>query len=347
MLLQCRVPLAGFDLDVDIRLASQVTAVFGPSGAGKTSLLEAVAGLRPIASGEIEIGGRTLFSSAKKIDLAPRARSLGYVPQEASLFPHLTVKKNILFGAGRRGGYEGAADIGFEPVVALLEIGHLLERPVGRISGGESQRVALARALLSRPRLLLLDEPLAALDIGLRERILPYLKRVRDEFRIPMIYVTHNPVEVLSLADGVIVLSEGRLAAQGAPREILTSGAVLSRMERDQLENVFEAVLIDSDAEGGRSRVRLAAGPELFVSHTPAAAGRAVQIGIRGDDILVATKAPEGISAGNILRGTIRTIETSMGQAILQVDAGAPFYVRLTPPAVARLGLAAGGEVFL
>ena len=347
MRIKARVFLSGFVLDVDIALSSQIAAVFGPSGAGKTSLLEAIAGLRKIESGDIEIGGRTLFSSAGNIDLPPRERAVGYVPQEPALFPHLSVRENLLFGARSSASRDGEVKIGLEQVVALLQIGQLLDRPVDGISGGEAQRVALGRALLSRPRLLLLDEPLASLDIGLKERILPYLKRVRDELRIPMIYVTHDPVEVLSLADCVIMLREGRVVAQGVPQEVFTSRAVLSQLDRDQLENVFDGILINSSSEDGRSLVRLEEGVQLFIPYTSGAAGSALQVGIRADDILLAVQKPEGLSAGNIIQGVIRHIEWVEGQVVLRVEAGADFYVRLTPPAARRLGLNIGMAVFL
>jgi molybdate transport system ATP-binding protein len=347
MQLKCRIPLSDFLLDIDLALTSRVAAIFGPSGAGKTSLLEAVAGLRKIETGEIEIAGRTLFSSAKKIDLPPRERAIGYVPQDPTLFPHLSVKDNILFGAHGAGERDGRAEIAIDQVVRLLEIASLLDRSIDRISGGEAQRIALARALLSRPRLLLLDEPLASLDIGLKERILPYLKRVRDELTIPMIYVTHDPVEVLSLADWVIMLNQGRVVAEGVPQDVFTSGAVLAELDRDQLENVFDAVLVDSSSKDGRSRVRLASGVEIFIPYTARERGSALQVGIRADDILVAIQRPEGLSAGNVIAGTVRRMESLPGQVILRVDAGSAFYVRLTPPAVERLRLAVGSNVFL
>ena len=217
MKLCCRMPLAHFDLNIDVNFNSRITAIFGPSGSGKTSLLEAVAGLRLITDGEIEIDGRTLYSSSRGINLPPRQRGIGYVPQEGALFPHFSVRKNILFGAERSGtgAGAGAKNISVEHVLEVLEISHLLDRAVTKLSGGEAQRIALARAILSKPRLLLLDEPLAALDIGLKERILPYLTRVRDEFAIPMIYVTHNLTEVLTLAEWVLMIRQGRLIAQG------------------------------------------------------------------------------------------------------------------------------------
>lgn len=347
MLLRCHIPLAEFSLDIDVSFESRVTSIFGPSGAGKTSLLDAIAGLREVLSGEIEIGGRVLYSSSRGINLSPQERSIGYVPQESALFPHLSVMKNILFGAKRKAGLNNAAGINLDHVTSLLEINHLLDRPVTRLSGGESQRVALARAILSRPQLLLLDEPLASLDIGLRERILPYLRRVRDEFSIPMIYVTHNPTEVLSLADWVIMIREGQLVTQGVPQEVVMSSRVLSHLDNDQLENVFNVRLMDSDAKGGRSRVRLESGQELFIPYTDSPVNCPLQIGIRGDDILIATKRPEEISAGNALQGVIRRIETIDGQSILKVEAGDIFYARLTSSAVEKLKLEEGVEVFL
>ena len=347
MLLRCRIPLANFDLDIDASFDARVTSIFGPSGSGKTTLLDAVAGLRPVADGEIEMGGRTLFSTVRKINLPPRHRGIGYLPQEGALFPHLSVRKNILFGAERGMNGGNRKDIVMDHVLDILEIAHLLPRPVTQLSGGEAQRVALARAILSRPKLLLLDEPLAALDIGLKERILPYLARVRDEFGIPMIYVTHNLTEVLTLADWVLVIRNGRLVAQGAPRETLLSGQAVMEITEEQLENVFTVMFIDSDKGAGRARVRLAAGPELFIPYLPPPVHRTFQIRVGADDILIGAKQPENISAGNILPGTIRVINVVDGQALVTVQAGEDFFVRLTVGAVTRLGLKEGTPVFL
>jgi len=345
MLLRCRIPLANFELDIDASFDSRITAIFGPSGSGKTTLLDAVAGLRRIAEGEITVDSRTLFSSARGINLPPQHRGIGYVPQEGALFPHLSVRNNILFGA-ERAGY-ATKTIKTDHVLNVLEIGHLLDRPVTNISGGEAQRVALARAILSQPELLLLDEPLAALDIGLKERILPYLGRVRDEFQIPMIYVTHNLTEVLILADWVLMIREGRLITQGVPREALRSSHAIVQIPEERFENVFTVNFVASEPQAGRSKVCLQSGEELFIPYLAQALNHTLQIRIGADDIIVATQNPEGISAGNVLPGTIRKIDVLDGQALLTVFAGEEFFVRLTAAAVSKLGLRQGSHVFL
>jgi molybdate transport system ATP-binding protein len=347
VILECRVPLGNFFLDVNVSFQSRVTSFFGPSGAGKTSLLDTIAGLREMSSGEIDIGGRILFSSTSGVNLPPQERSIGYVPQEAALFPHMTVRKNLLYGSQRKVSPNQLAGIELHHVAELLEISPLLDRSVANLSGGESQRVALARALLSRPQLLLLDEPLASLDIGLKERIIPYLRRVRDEFAIPMIYVTHDPTEVLALADWVILLREGRVVTHGVPHEVLASPYALADPEEGDIENVFDARVLESAIKGGRSRVRLESGRELLISYTDRPINAALQIRINGDDIILATQRPQGISAANVLSGKIRSMETSNGQSILRVEAGEVFHVRLTVAAVNELDLAKDREVFL
>ena len=346
MRLRCHIPLAHFELDIDASFEARVSAIFGPSGSGKTTLLDAIAGLRPLADGEIEIGATTLYSSARRVDLAPRQRAIGYVPQEGALFPHLSVRKNILFGAARHAA-DGVHGMSVAHVAEVLDIAHLLSRAVTTLSGGEAQRVALARAILSQPKLLLLDEPLAALDIGLKEKILPYLARVRDEFAIPMIYVTHNLTEVLTLADWVLMMRDGKLIAQGNPKETLHSVSTLHQLSEDQYENVFPATFIESNRDAGTSRVRLDSGAELLIPYIAAPVKSPVQIRVSADDILIATEQPRGISAGNIMAGEIRRIDCADGEAMLTLFAGAEFFVSLTASAVQRLGLKEGAAVFL
>ena len=199
-----------FTLELRERFEAQIVVLFGPSGAGKTSVLESIAGLRTPRRGVIHIGASTLFDSESNIDLPPNRRRVGYVPQDLVLFPHLNVRRNILYGVDS-GGVQAV-----EPVVGLLELGPVLDRSIGVLSGGERQRVALARALMTSPAVLLLDEPLTALDSALRSRILAYLERIRDEFEIPMVYVSHDLAEVRVMADWVVVLEGGRVVQSAA-----------------------------------------------------------------------------------------------------------------------------------
>ena len=215
ILLDFTLSQADFSLEVHERLTGSITALFGPSGAGKTTTLEAIAGLRRPAAGTIAVGDRVLFSSARGNDVPVHQRHVGYVAQDVALFPHLSVRRNVLYG--RRPGQR----LELATVATMLEIEPLLDRDVRQLSGGERQRVALARALMSSADVLLLDEPLAAVDLELRRRILPYLERVRDELRVPIIYVTHSREEVHALADFVVVLEAGRVARSGAPGAVL------------------------------------------------------------------------------------------------------------------------------
>jgi len=202
--LDCSLQQGSFLLEINQQLPSGITALFGPSGAGKTTILDAIAGLRTPSRGRIAIGERVLFESSRGTNLPPHQRHVGYVPQDVALFPHMNVRRNVLFG--RREGQR----LELETVVKMLEVTDLLDRRVPDLSGGERQRVALARALMSAPELLLLDEPLAAVDVERRRRILPYVLRVRDELRIPVIYVSHDRDEIDRIADRVLVLENGR-----------------------------------------------------------------------------------------------------------------------------------------
>jgi molybdate transport system ATP-binding protein len=200
-----------FGLEVSWAGDTRVLGVFGPSGSGKTTCLEAIAGLAAPARGRINVGGRVLFDRERRVDLPPRARRVGYVPQDALLFPHMDVRRNVLYGANR--GSDQARRM--EQVLDVLEAAALLDRPVAALSGGERQRIAVARALMSSPDLLLLDEPLASVDFPLRRRIVTALGRIRDELGVPAIYVTHDPEELRSIADHILVLDSGRVVASG------------------------------------------------------------------------------------------------------------------------------------
>jgi molybdate transport system ATP-binding protein len=209
------VQLGGFRLEIDAVFPEGWSALFGPSGAGKTTLLEIVAGLRRPESGRVVMAGRVLVDAATRENVSAHRRGIGYVPQDLALFPHMDVRANLEYGRplGEPGDF-------FATVVERLEIGGLLEKQPAALSGGQKQRVALARALLARPKLLLLDEPLTGLDAPLRDRILPFLQRVRDEFRVPTLYVTHSADEVMALCERVVVIEAGRVKREGAAREL-------------------------------------------------------------------------------------------------------------------------------
>ncbi len=209
LLKKISLPLADFPLYVDVEIQNQVTAVFGPSGAGKTSLLDLIAGLRRPKSALIQLGERVLTDTAAGIRVPTRERRIGYVPQDLALFPHLSVRGNMLYGCNGNGAENSI--FSYQRVTEVLEIAPLADRSVAKLSGGEKQRVALARALLTSPQILLLDEPLASLDTRLKSKIIPYLARIRDEFRLPMLYVTHDWDEVQALCAEALIMERGRI----------------------------------------------------------------------------------------------------------------------------------------
>lgn len=337
--LDVRLPLAPFALTVTARLDGRITAVMGPSGAGKSSLLEAVAGLRPATTGRIVVGDEVLLDTARGIRLAPERRRVGWVPQDPGLFPHLTVRRNVAFAG---------ADI--DAAVDALEIGPLLDRWPASLSGGERQRVALARALASRPRLLLLDEPLAALDVPLRDRVLPYLLRLRDRSQVPMLYVTHAAGEALALADDVLLLRDGRVDAQGRAADLLASAAMAGATARG-VENLLAARVVAHDIDGGVTRVTLGDGLAMAAPPMPSAAvGDTVTLAIAAEEILVAVQPPVGLSARNLFAARIDTAERVGADLLLRCDVhgtGTPWFVRVTPSAANDLGLALGRAVWL
>jgi molybdate transport system ATP-binding protein len=213
---QLRLPLASFALELDARLEAPVTGLFGPSGAGKTSLLETIAGLRRPAGGRITLDGAVLTDSAARIFRPPENRGVGFVPQDSALFTHLNVRENLCYSQRTR-HHATRPGISYQHVLDVLNLGSLVARRIGSLSGGERQRVAFGRALLAAPHLLLLDEPLASLDRELKDQILPYLRLIRDEFKIPMLLVSHSADEMVALCDDVLVLEQGRCVRRGPP----------------------------------------------------------------------------------------------------------------------------------
>ncbi|WP_338863427.1 molybdenum ABC transporter ATP-binding protein [Myxococcus stipitatus] len=338
-----RLPLARFTLEVDTRLEGTSVAVLGRSGSGKTSLLEVLAGLRKGAHGRVVVGGRVLLDSAARVEVPPESRRMGYVPQDALLFPHLTAGQNVRYGA--RAGRTSRVD----EAVALLELGPLLHRYPATLSGGEKQRVALARALATDPALLLLDEPLAALDVTLKERVLPYLLRVRDEARVPMLYVTHQLGEARVLAKEALLLEDGRVCAAGPASRVLGASARgLLASEAEGEENILEGVM--ERPEPGGTRLRVTEGLALWVPDAPELAeGSRAAYAVPAGDILLSMGALSGVSARNVLVGTVVGVEDAgAGEMAATVDvSGVAWVVRLTGASVRELSVIAGARVHL
>jgi molybdate transport system ATP-binding protein len=338
---QIRVELArgAFALDVEAAWSARVAVIFGPSGAGKSTLLAALLGLLPAARARIRLGGAWLDGPEPGARLRPEQRRLGWVPQAALLFPHLSVERNVRFAER---GSARAAEGALGRAIEALEIGPLLARRPHELSGGERQRVAIARALASRPRALLLDEPLASLDLPLRARVLKHLLHVRDELDIPILWITHDPDEAQVAGETVLVLESGRVIASGPPREVLWSRAVLPLSQALGLQNVFDARVVETGAH--ECRVETAGGlPLLLPVALPL--GERARLSLRADDVLLAAGPPALLSARNVFPARVARIEVSDGDALVTLEAGERLVAKLTAGAVERLALREGSRV--
>jgi len=343
-----RHQLGEFALDAAFTSNGRLTALFGQSGSGKTSLVNVIGGLIRPQSGRVLVDGEVLVDTARGIVLPKHRRRIGYVFQEARLFPHLTVRQNLMFGhwfAPREARHSSDLD----SVLDLLGIGHLLDRRPGGLSGGEKQRVAIGRALLASPRLLLMDEPLAALDEARKAEILPYIERLRDEVGIPIVYVSHSVAEVARLATTVALVEQGRITACGPTAEILSRLDLAMRPGAPEASSLIEAQVIGFDAEFGLAKLETRGG-SLQVARGSLALGQRLRVRILASDVLVSLAPLTGISALNTLSGTITEIGERSGQDAstlhLRIDcSGDALTVLLTAKSVAALGLAVGNPV--
>jgi molybdate transport system ATP-binding protein len=336
---------AGFMLDVDLNLPGKgVTALFGPSGCGKTTLLRCMAGLTRASQGQFTVQGAVWQDD--KTFMPTHQRPLGYVFQEANLFAHLNVQRNLLYGHARVAAVERRIEL--DSVVDLLGIAHLLGRMPQGLSGGERQRVAIARALLTSPRLLLMDEPLAALDLARKSEFLPYLERLHDELDIPVVYVSHAPDEVARLADHIVVMQEGRALAVGPLTEILARLDLPIHLGEDA-GVVLRAVVVERDTAWHLARVEFPGG-SLWVRDAGHALGHAVRVRILARDVSIALAPVSGVSIQNCLSATVEQMADDYHPALslLRLKLGAsPLLARLTRRSAAALELQPGKAVWV
>ncbi|MCC7320500.1 MAG: molybdenum ABC transporter ATP-binding protein [Rubellimicrobium sp.] len=336
-----RHAFADFSLDVAFEAPAGITALSGPSGSGKSTIVNAITGLLRPDSGRIDAGGVCLLDSVRRLRVPPHRRRIGCVFQDARLFPHLDVRGNLLYGRRFARDRQGPDP---DQVAALLGIGGLLGRRPGTLSGGERQRVALGRALLSGPRVLVMDEPLASLDEARKAEILPYLERLRDETGLPILYVSHSAAEIARLATTVVLIESGRVTASGPAARILSDPRATPAFGRRDLGAIITARVRGQD-DDGLTAVDSAAGP-LWLVRIGAAPGEALRLRILAQDVMIARQRPEGISALNILPATVSDLADEGAGVIVGLMLGPERIVaRITRRSAVALGLAPGVPV--
>lgn len=335
-----------FLLDVTITIPSGITILFGPSAAGKSTVLDCIAGLARPDAGRIAAGEGVLFDSEAGVNSPPQSRHVAYVFQTLALFPHMTAEQNVVYGLDALPQKLRSDRV--QEILKLFRIDKLHARKPAEISGGERQRVALARSLVTQPRVLLLDEPLAGLDAPLKAAIVDDLRAWNAAHRIPIVYVTHSREEVDALGERVIAIDQGRVVSEGTPMEVLEAPRRVRLAQSAGFENVLSGTVVDLRVEDGVMRVRLGESAcEIEVPLGYAAAGDRVCIAIRAGDILLATAKPENLSARNVIEGRILEMEPRGTLVRARVDCGVEFIVHLTPGAARALDLSEGRRVWL
>lgn len=333
-----------FSLQCEAHFGQGVTAIFGPSGSGKSTLLNSIAGLIKPDEGEIRFDGQVLYSSANRVHMPPEKRRFGYVFQDSALFPHMSVADNIAYGYKLTARTQ--ARIEPSHLVELLGLGSLLERGIRNLSGGERQRVALARALAISPRLLLLDEPLASLDGGLRGVIIGYLKRIQYELHIPMVYVSHSIDEVIALADSVLVLLNGSVRAYLPASEALAHPQVWQAADYAGLENLLDVVVIHRHSNEDLAELKVGS-VRMLATGVRRSEGEALTISIRAGDIIVSRRIPPEMSARNIIQAQITDIHRLGSRIVVYADVGVRIMVEITQNSLESLDLHQGVMIYL
>ncbi|MFQ6372311.1 molybdenum ABC transporter ATP-binding protein ModC [Shewanella sp. YIC-542] len=332
-------------LDVAAELPLQgVSAVFGRSGAGKTSLINILGGLATPDSGEIRLGDRWLYHSAKKINLPPEKRNAGFVFQDARLFPHYRVRGNLNYG--RKGQRQSSE---FDTVVQLLGLESLLERYPTSLSGGEKQRVAIGRALLTQPEILLMDEPLASLDLPRKRELLPYLQRLAREFNLPIVYVSHSLDEILQLADHMLVIDKGRAVISGPLAQVWDSAELRPWLSQQEQSSLLQATVAETHGNYAMTRLQLDNGASLWVNKVLRDQGERIRVRVHSNQVSVCTQKPVGSSIRNILPVTLEQVNDTDNRDYVQLRlqlAGTPLWANITRWSLDELALQPGAALF-
>ena len=337
-----KVDYPGFNLDIDLQLpASGITVVFGPSGSGKTTLLRCLAGLEK--SGKMEIAGQVLQDENTFIPV--NLRAIGMVFQESRLFPHLKVRDNLLYGYKRTP--VNSRRLHLEDIGRVLSLEKLFERSIDKLSGGEKQRVALGRALLTSPKLLLMDEPLAALDTQRKTEIIPFIRKVEKELSIPIIYVTHSMSEVLQLVDTMVILKDGKVVKYGPVGKVFSDIQLSESIGGEYSGAVLETRVLEHDADYGITRLDFM-GQELSVPIQHISPGKVLRVHIHSKDVTLATQPPKGLtSVLNILKTKVRNIGENVGYSVdIELDAGRPLLATITRKSLSNLNLRPGQSIY-
>ena len=348
LILKYQQKLGETEFDVDLTLPSQgITAIFGRSGAGKTSLINAISGLKNPDSGQIKVSGKTLFDSARGIDLPVHQRQVGYVFQESRLFPHMKVSSNLKYGV------KTPDQKHFDQVVGLLSLEALLDRYPAKLSGGEKQRVAIGRALLSKPSILLMDEPLASLDLPRKREVMPFLENLSESVKIPIVYVTHSLNEILRLSNYLVILDQGKVLSAGQTEQVWASRAMRPWQSFSEQSSLFEAKIVEHNDDYALSKLALGDTTSLWVQQVDNPIDASVRLQIRANDVSLSLQQPQSTSIRNILPAIIRRVETQQHghnkQSVaveLELESGCYLWATITLWALDELSLTIGQRVF-
>ncbi len=342
--LDVQLQRGGFDLQANFSLDQPVTGLFGSSGSGKSTLLNLVAGLAQPDDGWLKLGDKHLFHSRKNINLSPNKRDVGVVFQDSQLFPHLSVAQNLLYGYKRT--QKNQRRFEKNEIVELLEIDHLLKKRPLQLSGGEKQRVGLGRALLASPKFLMLDEPLASLDQGLKGQILPFLKRVKDELNLPMVYISHSMEEILHLTDHLVIINKGRILGAGHFYDVIKADAVQGVANAMGLENILTVSIKAHDIVSGHTLVEHHGNQLLLPLTEKLTVGDVCYISVRSNEISIARQHIQHISIQNQVKGKLINFQHNPSHTVLQINIGTPIVVDITGKAFQQLNLNINEEVY-